>query len=92
MFPNINTMSLRQQIVPNHLLGRVMSIAGVLAWSAIPLGALVGGWAIDRTGSVALVFGVIGATVAVIAAAFALGPLGHAERYLPAEEVAPEEP
>jgi len=32
---------------------------------------------------------VIGATVAVIAAAFALGPLGHAERYLPAEEEAP---
>jgi MFS family permease len=89
LFFNINTMSLRQQIVPNHLLGRVISIAGVLAWSAIPLGALVGGWAIDRTGSVALVYGVIGAAVAVIAASFALGPLGHAERYLPAEEEAP---
>jgi hypothetical protein len=37
--------SLRQQIVPNHhLLGRVISIAGVLAWSAIPVEALVGGW------------------------------------------------
>jgi MFS family permease len=92
LFFNINTMSLRQQIVPNHLLGRVISIAGVLAWSAIPVGALIGGWAIERTGSVALVYGVIGATVAVIAAAFAFGPLGHAERYLPAEEVAPEEP
>jgi hypothetical protein len=31
------------QIVPNHLLDRVMSIVGVLAWSAIPLGAMVGG-------------------------------------------------
>ncbi|HWE62689.1 MAG TPA: MFS transporter, partial [Chloroflexota bacterium] len=30
---NINTGSLRQAIVPNHMLGRVMSIAGVLAWS-----------------------------------------------------------
>ena len=29
---NINTGSLRQAIVPNHLLGRVISIAGVLAW------------------------------------------------------------
>jgi len=39
------TGSLCQQIVPNHhLLGRVISIAGVLAWSAIPVGALVGGW------------------------------------------------
>jgi MFS family permease len=93
LFFNINTMSLRQQIVPNHLLGRVISIAGVLAWSAIPLGALAGGWAIERTGSVALVYGVIGAAVAVIAASFALGPLGHAERYLPAgEEAAPDQP
>jgi MFS family permease len=90
LFFNINTMSLRQQIVPNHLLGRVISIAGVLAWSAIPLGALIGGWAIEASGSVALVYGVIGAAVAVIAASFALGPLGHAERYLPApEEEAP---
>jgi hypothetical protein len=89
----LTTGSLCQQIVPNHhLLGRVISIAGVLAWSAIPVGALIGGWAIERTGSVALVYGVIGATVAVIAAAFAFGPLGHAERYLPAEEVTPEEP
>jgi hypothetical protein len=38
IFFNSNTASLRQQIVPNHLLGRVMSIAGVLAWSAIPSG------------------------------------------------------
>ena len=40
---NINTGSLRQAIVPNHLLGRVISVAGVLAWSAIPLGTLLGG-------------------------------------------------
>jgi hypothetical protein len=62
-----------------------MSIAGVLAWSAIPLGALLGGWAIERTGSVALVYGAIGATVALIAAGFSFGPLGHAERYLPSK-------
>jgi MFS family permease len=92
LFFNINTISLRQQIVPNHLLGRIISIAGVLAWSAIPLGALIGGWAIDRTGSVALVYGAIGAAVALIAASFAFGPLGHTERYLPAEEPTPEQP
>ena len=86
VFFNINTVSLRQQIVPNHLLGRVISIAGVLAWSAIPLGALAGGWAVERTGSVALVYGVIGALVALLALAFSLGPLGHADRYLPAED------
>ena len=86
IFFNINTGSLRQQIVPNHLLGRVMSIAGVLAWSAIPVGALAGGWAVERTGSVALVYGVIGALVALLALAFSFGPLGHADRYLPATQ------
>ena len=86
LFFNINTTSLRQQIVPDHLLGRVMSIAGVLAWSAIPAGALAGGWAVERTGSVALVYGVVGALVALLALAFSLGPLGHADRYLPAEQ------
>jgi MFS family permease len=84
IFFNINTGSLRQQIVPNHLLGRVISIAGVLAWSAIPVGALAGGWAVERSGSVALVYGVIGALVALLAIAFSFGPLGHADRYLPA--------
>jgi MFS family permease len=86
IFFNINTGSLRQQIVPNHLLGRVISIAGVLAWSAIPVGALVGGWAVERTDSVALVYGVIGALVALLALAFSFGPLGHADRYLPASQ------
>jgi Major Facilitator Superfamily len=85
-FFNINTASLRQQIVPNHLLGRVISIAGVLAWSAIPVGALAGGWAVERTGSVALVYGVIGALVALLALAFSFGPLGHADRYLSASQ------
>ena len=92
IFFNINTVSLRQQIVPNHLLGRVISIAGVLAWSAIPVGALVGGWAVERTGSVALFYGVIGAVVALIALAFSFGPLGQAERYLPVGQPERAEP
>ncbi len=80
---NINTGSLRQAIVPGHLLGRVMSIAGVLAWSAIPLGTLLGGVAIERTGNVALVYGVVGAVTFLIPVAFSFTALGHAERYLP---------
>lgn len=80
---NINTGSLRQAIVPNEMLGRVMSIAGVLAWSAIPLGTLLGGYAIERTGDVALVFLVIGALMAIIPTIFRLTALGRAEDYLP---------
>ena len=63
LFFNINTTSLRQQIVPSHLLGRVVSIAGVMAWSAIPLGALLGGWAIAVTDDVALVYATIGVLI-----------------------------
>ena len=83
IFFNINTSSLRQQIVPNHMLGRVQSIAAVLAWSAIPVGSLLGGLAIERTGNVALVYGGIGVLVFLIALSFCFTALGHAESYLP---------
>jgi MFS family permease len=81
---NINTGSLRQAIVPNHLLGRVVSIAGVLAWSAIPLGTLLGGLVITWSGNVALVYAVIGVVTVILPLLFALTPLGHAERYMQA--------
>ena len=85
---NINTGSLRQQIVPNHLLGRIITIAMVLAWSANPLGATIGGLVVERTGDVQTVYAVIGVLVFAIALYFRLfSPLGQAERYLemPAE-------
>ena len=88
---NINTSSLRQAIVPNNMLGRVMSIAGVLAWSAIPLGSLLGGYLISKTGNVALVYGGIGVLCILIPLCFSFTALGHAERYLPKKgEKAPE--
>jgi len=80
---NINTGSLRQAIVPNHLLGRIITIAMVLAWSANPLGATIGGVVVERTGDVQSVYAVIGALVFGIALYFRLfSPLGRAERYL----------
>ncbi len=84
---NINTSSLRQAIVPNHMLGRVITIAGVLAWSAIPLGSLLGGLAISWTQNVALVYGVIGVLIFLIPFAFSFTALGHADRYIPKENV-----
>lgn len=82
---NINTGSLRQAIVPNHLLGRIITIAMVLAWSAGPLGSTVGGLIVERTGDVQTVYAVIGVLVFAIALYFRLfSPLGHAERYLEA--------
>ena len=82
---NINTFSLRQAIVPNNMLGRVLSVAGLLAFSATPIGSLIGGFAIQRTQNVALVFGAIGVMLFLIPLAFTRTALGHADRYLPAE-------
>jgi Na+/melibiose symporter-like transporter len=80
---NINSGSLRQAIVPNHLLGRVISVAGVIAWSAIPLGTLLGGIAIEASDNVALVYGAIGVVTVCIALIFRFTAIGHADRYLP---------
>jgi MFS family permease len=96
---NINTGSLRQAIVPNHLLGRVMTIAGVLAWSAIPLGTILGGYIIDRSvgvtlnlgplgivQNIGLVYCAIGFITCVIPITFAFTPLGRAENYISNEQ------
>jgi hypothetical protein len=80
---NIDTAALRQAIVPNHLFGRVISVAGVLAWSAIPLGALAGAAAISLT-SVRTVYAGIGVLTALIAAGFALSPIRHGDRVIAA--------
>lgn len=79
---NINTGALRQAIVPPRLYGRVASVGRVIAWSAIPLGALAGAAAIDLSGNVAAVYAVIGALVALIAVGFAFSPVAHGDRYL----------
>jgi hypothetical protein len=81
---NINTGALRQAIVPNELLGRVISIASVLAWSAIPLGALAGALFINLTHDVVTLYAGMGLITAAIAAGFAFSPIRHGERYLAA--------
>jgi MFS family permease len=82
MLYNINTMSLRQVIVPAHLLGRVMSLSAVLSWSLIPLGSLLGGLAIAATGNVALVYSLIGVLHLAVAVPFFFTTLARAERYV----------
>ena len=81
----INTTSLRQSLAPNHLLGRVVMTAGVMGASVVPLGALAGAFAIERTGSISLVFSGIGVAILLLAVGFSFTALGQAERYLPAE-------
>ena len=40
---NVVTVSLRQAVIPDHLLGRVTSVYRFLAWGSIPIGAALGG-------------------------------------------------
>ena len=40
---NVITVSLRQQIIPDHLLGRVNSAYRFFGWGMMPIGSLVGG-------------------------------------------------
>ncbi len=80
---NINTGALRQAIVPPELLGRVVSVARVIAWSAIPLGSIAGAAAIGAT-SVTTVYAAIGVLVAAIAVGFARSPLRKGDLYIAA--------
>jgi predicted metal-dependent hydrolase len=61
----------------------------VLAWSANPIGAIGGGFLIERIGDARLVYAAVGLIVFAIALVFRVAsPLGRAERYLTAERMA----
>ena len=47
---NVVTVSLRQAIVPDALLGRVNSAYRLLGWGTMPIGALLGGFLADAFG------------------------------------------
>jgi MFS family permease len=40
---NVITVSLRQSLIPDHLLGRINSVYRLLAWGTMPIGAALGG-------------------------------------------------
>jgi MFS family permease len=81
---NIVTVSLRQQIVPPELLGRVNSVYRMIGWGLIPVGAVAGGLVAKEFGLRApytlggIVIAVIGAaTVPVLLRARRLRPAGY---------------
>jgi MFS family permease len=52
MLWNVITVSLRQSIIPAHLLGRVNSVYRFFAWGMMPIGATVGGltvWVLEQS-------------------------------------------
>lgn len=50
---NVITVSLRQTVIPTHLLGRVNSVYRFFAWGMMPIGAAVGGLIVAAVGVVA---------------------------------------
>ena len=62
---NVVTVSLRQTIIPDELLGRVNSVYRFLGWGGMPIGALLGGVLADAYGLRAPFY--VGGTVLVVA-------------------------
>ncbi|GAB3831046.1 MFS transporter [Kribbella italica] len=69
---NVGTVTMRQRIVPLHLLGRVISTHRLVAWGSLALGALTGGLVAQTAGLIPLFWG---ATAMTFAGALALLPL-----------------
>jgi hypothetical protein len=49
---NVITVSLRQTIIPAHMLGRVNSVYRFFAWGMMPIGAAIGGGTVLAVGAV----------------------------------------
>jgi MFS family permease len=79
---SVHTVSLRQKIVPDHLLGRVMTASQTIAWCGIPTGAVVGGLAITATHNVSLVYAAVGLLIFMTACPFWFTALGRADQHL----------
>jgi MFS family permease len=69
---NIITVSFRQRIVPDHLLGRVNAGYRLVAWGTLPIGAGLGGLTVEAIG-LRPAFAVFGAVSALCLAIVAFG-------------------
>jgi MFS family permease len=65
MLWNVTTVSFRQRVTPDHLLGRVNSTYRLVAWGTMPLGAALGG-ALGEWLGVRSVFALMGLLTAAI--------------------------
>jgi MFS family permease len=56
-FVVISYFTARQELIPAAAIGRAASVTRAFAYTALPVGALLGGWLIGRSASVRVVFG-----------------------------------
>ena len=64
---NVVTVSLRQRITPDHLLGRMNACYRLVGWGTMPLGALLGGLVAETLGLRTLFVLAAGAALAMLA-------------------------
>jgi MFS family permease len=84
---NVVTVSLRQRIVPNRLLGRVNATYRLLAWGTMPIGAALGGLVGEVFGLAAVFFVFGGLQLTLL-----LGRLVVTERAIAAAEISAPPP
>lgn len=78
---NVITVSLRQTIIPDHLLGRVNSVYRFIAWGSMPIGAAIGGLLV--VGGEAVVSRTFGLRLPwVVAGVLQLALIAYAARHL----------
>ncbi|MEU7861584.1 MFS transporter [Nonomuraea sp. NPDC049141] len=83
---NVAVAAYQLRITPEHLLGRVGSAIGTLAFGVLPLGSLLAGWLLDGIGVTGAALTLAG-VMAVVAAVVTLTP---AIRRAPELDVGPE--
>ena len=89
---NILIMSLRQAIIPGHLLGRVHGTWRTLLWGTMPLGSMIGGVLALAGLSVPLIAGGAVVTVASVIFVRFLASLPNPEEVEPDTSAGPTEP
>jgi MFS family permease len=68
---NVNQLSMRLELTPDQLQGRMSASVRFLMWSVVPVGALLGGFGAERIGLPAtMTVAAIGTTIAAVAFLF----------------------
>jgi hypothetical protein len=78
----VRTITLRQSIVPEQLLGRVQMVGAVLAWSAQPLGAMAGASLLVSGVRISTLYGGVGIAVLLLVLAGSFSVLGRPDSTL----------
>jgi MFS family permease len=62
----VSYFTARQELIPAGAIGRAASITRAVAYTALPAGALLGSWVVDRSSSIRAVFGLAAAIESVL--------------------------